>query len=199
MSTTTPLLPGQLYHIYNRGNNRENLFLETRNYDYFMRLYARHIGPLVETHAYCLLRNHFHLLVRVRPAVELARLGDEAAISHRVSQAFSNFFNAYARSMNKAYERTGALFQRPFKRHPVTSESHYRRLVVYIHRNPKKHRFVDDFRQWPYSSCHALLGRGMTFLEREAVLSVFGGYHALEAAHCGGVVSLGEEDMMEEE
>lgn len=199
MSTTTPLLPGQLYHIYNRGNNRENLFLETRNYDYFLRLYARHIGPLVETHAYCLLRNHFHLLVRVRPTAELIQSADAAAVSRRVSQVFSNFFNAYARAINRACRRCGALFQRPFQRCPVTSESHYRRLVVYIHRNPQKHRFVDHFDQWPYSSYHALLGAGVAFLEREAVLSAFGGYRSLEAAHLNVVAVREEEDWMEEE
>ena len=193
MSTTTPLLPGQLYHIYSRGNNRENLFRETRNYDYFMRLYARHIEPYVETHAFCLLRNHFHLLIRVRPAAELARLGDAAAISRRVSQVFSNFFNAYARAVNKAYARTGALFQRPFQRRPVTTEGHYRQLVVYIHRNPVKHGFASDFRQWPYSSYPALLGAGVTFLEREAVLSAFGGCRSLETAHLGAVVVQEEE------
>jgi REP element-mobilizing transposase RayT len=183
MSATTPLLPGQLYHIYNRGNNRENLFRERRNYEYFMRLYARHVGPVVETHAFCLLRNHFHLLIRVRPAAELARLGDEAVISRRVSQVFSNFFNAYAHAVNKAYERTGALFQRPFQRSPVTSDGHYRQLVVYIHRNPQTHGLMADFRQWPYSSYHALVSSGMTFLERQAVLSAFGGGQDWEAAH----------------
>lgn len=85
MSTTTSLLPGQLYHIYNRGNNRENLFREMRNYDYFMRRYASHLGPLVQTHAYCLLRNKF----------------------------FSNFFNAYARAVNKACTRVPAPVQMP--------------------------------------------------------------------------------------
>ncbi|MBF8283376.1 MAG: hypothetical protein HW378_2291 [Anaerolineales bacterium] len=66
MSDPIPLHPGQYYHIYNRGNNRENVFREERNYPYFLKLYAKYIEPIAETYAYCLLRNHFHLLVRIR-------------------------------------------------------------------------------------------------------------------------------------
>lgn len=55
MESTTPLLPGRYYHIYNRGNNRENLFREERNYPYFLGLYARHVGPIAQTFAYCLI------------------------------------------------------------------------------------------------------------------------------------------------
>ena len=60
------LQPGVYYHIYNRGNNRENLFLENRNYPYFLTLYEKHIEPIADTYAYCLMRNHFHLLVKIK-------------------------------------------------------------------------------------------------------------------------------------
>jgi REP element-mobilizing transposase RayT len=54
------------YHIYNRGVNRENIFIEERNYAHFLTLYTKYIVPVADTFAYCLLRNHFHLLVRTR-------------------------------------------------------------------------------------------------------------------------------------
>ena len=57
---------GQYYHIYNRGNNRENLFVEQRNYPYFLKQYTNHILPIAETCAYCLLPNHFHFAIRTR-------------------------------------------------------------------------------------------------------------------------------------
>ena len=59
-----PLQYGCHYHIYNRGNNRENLFVERRNYPYFLKLYTKHIQPVAETFAYCLLQNHFHFAIR---------------------------------------------------------------------------------------------------------------------------------------
>jgi putative transposase len=107
---STRLYPGVFYHIYNRGNNRENIFREERNYTYFLHLYHRHITPIAETYAYCLLKNHFHLLIRVK----------DSTIGETASQKFSNFFNAYSKAINLAYQRSGALFQRPFKRIPVT-------------------------------------------------------------------------------
>jgi len=64
MASPSPLQYGQYYHIYVRGNNRENLFYEERNHRHFLRLHALYVEPVVDTYAYCLLRNHFHLLVR---------------------------------------------------------------------------------------------------------------------------------------
>jgi putative transposase len=58
MPKSEPLRHGGSYHIYNRGVNREHLFVEERNYRYVLQLYARHVEPIAETHAYCLLRNH---------------------------------------------------------------------------------------------------------------------------------------------
>ena len=57
MPSPSPLLYDTCYHIYNRGNNRENIFVQERNYEHFLNLYAKHIEPVAETFAYCLLRN----------------------------------------------------------------------------------------------------------------------------------------------
>lgn len=70
MTSPAALQYGQYYHIYNRGNNQENLFREERNYRYFLKLYASYIEPIADTYAYCLLRNHFHLLVRIKTVEE---------------------------------------------------------------------------------------------------------------------------------
>jgi len=71
MTSPPALQYGVYYHIYNRGVNRENIFREERNYPYFLKLYARYIEPVAETYVYCLLRNHFHALVRIRDAETL--------------------------------------------------------------------------------------------------------------------------------
>ncbi|MBN1304909.1 MAG: hypothetical protein JXA13_10780 [Anaerolineales bacterium] len=181
MMTHEPLQFGQYYHIYNRGNNRENLFVQQRNYTYFMRLYARHILPVGETFAYCLLPNHFHFLIRTRTEEEQeAYIGSvsktEPIIKFKEpSRAFNNMFIAYARAFNKAVGRTGVLFETPFRRKIVTSDAYFYRLIAYIHMNPQKHGFVDDFRDWPWSSYRALLSGKETLLGRETVLEWFGG------------------------
>ncbi len=74
MTSPSPLVYDTHYHIYNRGINRENIFIEQRNYEHFLNLYATHIEPVAETFAYCLLKNHFHILVRVKSQDEIETL-----------------------------------------------------------------------------------------------------------------------------
>ena len=178
MSKPTPLQYGRYYHIYNRGNNRENIFIEERNYPYFLKLYAKYVEPVADTYAYCLLRNHFHLLVRVKTEEE-----QETLRVLNPSQQFGNLFNAYAKAINKAYNRTGSLFEHPFGRVEVTSDAYLIWLVIYIHQNPQKHGFVDDFRTWPYSSYRTFLSTKPTRLKRGDVLAWFDCVDCFETSH----------------
>lgn len=170
-SDPAPLQPGSIYHIYNRGVNRETIFHEKRNYEYFINLYARHIQPMADTFAFCLLPNHFHLLIEVRQ--NLTGLGDLSGLKPP-SQAFSNLFNAYAKAINKGYQRTGPVFERPFKRIQVTDSQYFLRLLVYVHQNPQRHGLIDDFRDWPFSSYGVLTGNQPTFVKRDLVREWFG-------------------------
>ena len=174
MRDFVPLERGQYYHIYNRGNNGENIFIEERNYSYFLDLYAKYIGPIADTFAYVLLRNHFHLLVRIKDPPRPGRSDRPARSPKSPTQQFSNLFNSYAKSINKAYGRTGSLFQKRFGRIPVTSDAYFATLVRYIHFNPQKHGFVSDFREYPYSSYQAVLSNKTAQLKRDAVLEWFG-------------------------
>lgn len=175
MTSPFPLLYDTYYHIYNRGVNRDNIFIEERNYEYFMQLYAKYIEPVAATYAYCLLKNHFHVLIRVKPEQEIQalRVLPPGKIKEPSGQ-FSDLFNAFAKAINKAYNRTGSLFQHPFGRVPVTSDAQFTNAVRYIHQNPQKHKFVGDFREWKYSSYGALFFEKPTRLQRDAVLDWFG-------------------------
>ncbi len=178
MKTTIPLQTGHYYHIYNRGNNREDLFREDRNYRYFLQLYAHHIHSIADTFAYCLMRNHFHLLIRIKETCEVST-------PREISQPFSNLFNAYTKAINKAYGRTGSLFEERFGRIEVTSDRYFLQLIFYIHYNPQKHEFVNDFSVWPWSSYHALLAADDTMLNCAEVLSWFGDAVKYQAFHRG--------------
>ena len=160
MTSPPALFFDTFYHIFNRGNNRENLFIEDPNYSYFMRLYVQYVSPIAETWAYCLLRNHFHLFVRIKSETEIAKTygidpADRRRLHHAPSRHFANFFDTYAKTINRTYNRTGSLFQHPFKRAAVTDERHFCRLIAYIHQNPQRHGMISDFREWPYSSYHS--------------------------------------------
>jgi putative transposase len=183
MPDPEPLQPGQYYHIYNRGINGEPLFREQRNYPYFLKLYVKYIEPVAETYAYCLLSNHFHLLVRIK---EIGPVSETGPILDP-SRQYNNLFIAYAKAFNKAYQRTGGLFESPFKRKLVDNDHYFTCLVAYIHRNPQKHGFVQDFRDWPYSSYHAILSSQPSRIQRAAVLEWFTNRDGFEDAHMAQV------------
>lgn len=193
MASPSPLLYDTYYHIYNRGVNGENIFIEERNYDLFLKLYEKHLEPITDLFAYCMLRNHFHISVRVKSQEEILEykqtlkvsktfrasgnekpLGSDGLGSKYASDQFSNFFNAYAKTINKAYNRTGSLFQHPFGRVPITSDRQFWNVIAYIHQNPQKHKFVEDFRDWKYSSYGIILSDKKTSVKRSEVLEWFG-------------------------
>ncbi|MEQ9301450.1 MAG: hypothetical protein RIF33_22925 [Cyclobacteriaceae bacterium] len=66
-----PLQPTRVYHIYNRGINRCNLYTKSDNYHYFLQKYKKYVYPVAKTYAYCLLPNHFHFLVGIRSEEEI--------------------------------------------------------------------------------------------------------------------------------
>jgi REP element-mobilizing transposase RayT len=199
MSAVEPLLPGGTYHIYNRGNNREPIFRESENYRFFLERYIHHIEPVAVTYAYCLLPNHFHFLVRIRedseqpelPTFERLATLEPATLEPPTLEppvpdaqfAFKNLFISYALAFNRRYDRTGSLFEKPFKRKRVTGEAYFARLVVYIHRNAQHHGLVADFRDWPWSSYTAVLAGAATRIPRQEVLGWFGGPAPFRAAH----------------
>ena len=164
--------------------NGEDLFREDRNYAHFLRLYAQHVAPVADTFAYCLMHNHFHLAIRVRETDSAPKdTYDDTWHLPPASQAFSNFFNAYAKAINKTFNRTGGLFENPYRRIHVQTEAYFKNLIAYIHLNPQKHGFVTDFRDWKWSSYAAVLSQQPTHLQRDELLNWFDGPAQFGLAH----------------
>ncbi|MCP4362605.1 MAG: hypothetical protein GY796_31755, partial [Chloroflexi bacterium] len=151
---------------------------------YFLRLYGKYIAPVAETYAYCLLRNHFHFAVRIKAPQEHGSF--EEPCSYDPSKQFATFFGTYTKAINKAYKRTGTLFEGRFKRKPVENDQYLTHLITYIHWNPAKHGFVDDYGDWPYSSYQALISSKPTQLSRENVLGQFEGLENFQQFHRDG-------------
>ena len=167
------LVPGKIYHINSRTIGNELLFRNAGNYAYFLRRYADFCSNHFATFCYCLLPNHFHLLVQVKESTNEA-----AALS-----AFSNFLNSYSKSYNKAFERHGGLFQRKFKRKQINTDSYLTEVIKYIHRNPQKHGLIQDFKKWNYSSYGTFFLKSNNQLETDWVLDWFGGVNEFEKNH----------------
>ncbi len=190
MRFITPIEKGKYYHIYNRGINGENIFKTEENYFFFLEKWAQYVSPVADTYAYCLLKNHFHFLIRIKEE-DVYIYKDNKEKLAIPSQQFSNLFNSYAQSFNKVYERTGSLFESPFRRKEVDNPIYFYQLITYIHLNPQRHKFVEDYKVYPYSSYGALLSTKNTKLRREEVMSWFGDidnfkkFHATFKDHSG--------------
>jgi len=109
-SEIPPITFGTFFHIYNRGNNGENIFIQERNYAYFMELWWKHTHQIFETWAYGLLKNHFHIAGFVKTKEDLSGMKLKEP-----SQYFSNCFNAYSRGVNLAVGRTAPCSSGPSK------------------------------------------------------------------------------------
>lgn len=172
---TDTLEPDRYYHVFNRGINGERIFSSHSNYQFFISKMQHHIGEIVDVFCYCLLPNHFHLLLRVKSEGEIMQVESNKTKSAQklVYQKFSNFFNSYAQAYNKELGRTGKLFDLPFRRKNIEEEIYLRKTVLYIHQNPKKHGIETDIDKYPFSSFHVLISDRETFLKREEIIEWF--------------------------
>lgn len=137
---------GEYYHIYNRGVDKRNIFTEKKDYERFLRLLFVSNGTkpfvfrdiqrkplsaivrenqLVAIGAYCLMPNHFHILIK-----EISENG--------ASQFMEKLATGYSMYFNKKYQRSGTLFQGPFKAEHVDYDEYLKYLFAYIHLNPVK-------------------------------------------------------------
>ncbi len=178
MEQKQPILHGNYYHIYNRGNNGIDVFLDNDSYYHFLRLYAKYVEPIAETFAWCLLKNHFHLLVRIKDKNEI----DENQLTYNTtekpkvidpSRQFSHLLNAYTQAINKRHNRTGSLFETTFERKLVTNEKYLQQLIFYIHNNPVHHGFVKQMSLYPWSSYDTVTSDKPTKLMRAEVIELF--------------------------
>ena len=170
--------PGVVYHIFNRGNNKENIFIEEKNYIFFLSLVKKYISPIADIYAYCLLKNHFHLALHIK---------DKELLTEKQIQkpylAFSNLFNSYSKAINKVYNRNGSLFQEHLHRIRVEDEEYLMQLIAYIHLNPVKHKFTNEFKNYKYSSYQAYTTVKTTSIEKGYVMSLFGDLPNFEYWH----------------
>lgn len=169
---------GNFYHVYNRGNNKQDVFFEDKNYYYFLILLKKHLLKVSDIYSFCLLKNHFHLIIRIKEKSEI-----EIRYHDKVYQPFSNMFNAYSKAINKSYNRCGSLFQEHLKRIKIDDEKYIMNLILYVHLNPIKHKISNSFKNYPYSSFKIYMSNQKTNLNRDYILNLFGGRENFEFQH----------------
>ena len=162
------LVAGEYYHVYNRGNNRQDVFFERENYLFFLRRVRKYlVGDTQETSevwttiiAYCLMPNHFHLLV--------------CPHDDELSRRMQRFSISYTKAMNKRYDRVGSLFQGQFQAVLVDRNEYLLHLSRYLHLNPVEAGLAKRPVDWEFSSYRDYIGlRQGTLPMPDIILSQF--------------------------
>lgn len=128
------LIPGHIYHIFNRGNNSRNIFFSRENYLFFLQKINTYLLPHADILAWCLMPNHFHLMAYVIDQMTQSHLinkgSDRMTTSHPINKGIHPIANAiaiilrsYTRALQKQQNFTGSLFQQRTKAYCLTDNS----------------------------------------------------------------------------
>ncbi len=129
----------KIYHIYNRGVLKLPIFKQTEDYIFFLLKMAQAKRKTnIAIHAYCLMPNHFHLLIR-----------DNQKKTSRFLQILQG---GYAKYLNGKYKTSGHVFQNTYRSKEIKDEIYYRCILSYIEKNPVKDKLVATSKEWPFSS-----------------------------------------------
>lgn len=151
------------HHLYNRGANKQNIFLDDNDYLFFIRRLKHYKTKYnISILSYCLMKNHFHLFVK-QNFHELS-----------ISKFISDVLNSYTKSINKKYSRSGTLFESKTKSKQIEDENYFVWVIKYILENPIKAGIKSKIYDWHYSNAKDLLGfRKGTLCDNEEVFSYF--------------------------
>lgn len=170
-----------IFHIYNQGNNRQQIFFNSENYLFFLRKMRDYLLPYGDLLCYCLMPNHFHWLMYVKEVT--VSVSEVVTSSHRLTtrkrtlnDSIAIMLRSYTRAINIQENRTGSLFRKETKAingwQDVTlppSHANYGKLLQnwelygstcfnYIHNNPVEAKLVSKPEHWIYSSASDFAG-----------------------------------------
>ncbi|MES2970928.1 MAG: transposase [Patescibacteria group bacterium] len=159
------------YHVYARGASKQPIFLEPKDYTYFLKLFERYLSDKttiskqgiaypnfkksIQVLAYCLMPNHFHILVYQ------AEQGGLTALMRGIMTSYSRYFNL-------KYKRSGSLFENRYKASRIDTQAYLEHISRYIHLNPR------SWKTYPYSSLtYYKRGNAPVWLHPQRILEMF--------------------------
>jgi len=154
---------GALYHVTSRGNGREDIYLDDSDRELFMVVLGEACSLFNWTvHAWCLMGNHYHLLVETPDS--------------NLSRGMRYLNGVYTQRFNRTHSHVGHLFQGRFKAILVEKEAHMLELARYVVLNPVRAGMVESAEQWSWSSYPAMVGLSgcPEWFDREWLLGNFG-------------------------
>ena len=191
---------GHIYHIYNQGNNRQPIFFDREHYLFFLQKMRVYLSPYCDILAYCLMPNHFHVMVEVKSTgsggATLSRTPTNVASSpsDSLNKSIGILLASYTRAINKQQNRSGSLFRSKTKAECITKpegitpsfyrtsvgtilnthhvEAHYTQVCFhYIHQNPVRAGLVNRAVDWEFSSYRDVCGmRHGTLIAKDRII-----------------------------
>ena len=187
-----PVVNGEIYHIYNRSNGQQEIFLSAKDYQRAMDVFSFYLygkpslrfsfynrlpkdqkskfledlysnKKVVDVIAFCLMPNHFHFLLR-------------GLNGRGINQFISNFQNSYAKYFNIKSTRSGSLFQQNFRAVRIESDEQLIHVSRYIHLNPITSylvRTMEELENYRWSSYPDYIRKGKTYIRKDIVLDHF--------------------------
>jgi putative transposase len=149
------------YHIYNRGAGKQPIFFHSANYEHLLHLVKRYSPQYgAKIIAYCLMPNHYHLLLRQETDQPLSKF-------------INVLFNAYVQAVNQEQGRSGTLFEGRFRHVCIDRYEYLIHLCRYIHNNPRKAGLVSKLEDWPYSNYLDWIGLRNGILKDDAFIEQY--------------------------
>jgi REP-associated tyrosine transposase len=138
---------GSIFHIYNRGCDRNKIFFEEDNYIFLLKKIKHYTLKFnMAVIAYCLMPNHYHLMLRQNYEIQ-------------INKYVQHIFNSYTKAINKKYKRSGTLFEGKFKSVEIFDDRSILNVSRYIHRNPFDNGLVHNLEDWKYSNYLDWIGK----------------------------------------
>ena len=172
---------GYIYHIYNQGNNQRKIFFKRENYLFFKEKLKIHLSPFAEIIAWCLMPNHFHLMVLVKEELSISKgfTQSETLTTHSLNDSLGVLLRSYTRAINKQENLSGSLFRKNTKAacinchkgitpsfisdiithsNLITEKQYPQVCFDYIHQNPVKAKIVKNETDYEFSSAKDYAG-----------------------------------------
>lgn len=173
------LIQNEFYHIYNRGNNKQSIFFTPDNYLFFIKKIRAQLLPCSDIICYCLMPNHFHLIIKANEKSVLERPSFGGKPMQEFAYRIGILLSSYTQAINKQNKTTGSLFQQKTKAKILSEtlngkkESYLERCFFYIHHNPVGAGLVKQLSHWPYSSYLDYIGlRNGSLCKQEIFLAL---------------------------
>jgi len=161
-------VPENIYHVYNQGNNKQDIFLEDLHFQYFLQLYTGYVMPHCETLSWCLMNTHFHFMIYTDTRVnDIKKQGN--LMLDPITNGFRKLLSTYSHEYNTKNNRSGSLFRPKTKSICLNDEAelnnkypskqdYYLNAFNYIHYNPVEAGIVKNEAQWKWSSFRSYHG-----------------------------------------